>query len=411
MTMPLPMAPRVLVVDDEVELMSVLCEMLSEHGYDTVGCASAEAALGVLRDREIDLLITDLMMPGMDGITLLRLAQEIHPYLLGIVATGQGTIQTAVDAMKSGAFDYVLKPFKLSALLPTLIRATEVGRLRRDNVQLREAVTVSELNQAVARAEAEGERRARVIAEEALAIREEFLAVAAHELKTPITSLLGAVQLLIRQQDRHLDLAPGQLHRSMQIVERQASKLSRLVTQLLESSRLDAGQFVTQRSVVDLTALISVVVEQARATTDRHEIVLAAPDVVSAYVDDIRIEQVVGNLLDNAIKFSPDGGRIDVELSIAPDGMGRLAVRDHGIGIPQPRRANLFSRYYQAHAESHRSGLGMGLYISRRIVEHHGGRIEVEFPADAGSRFVVHLPTGATGANGRMFKGQRRDVG
>src|SRR5688572_8693557 len=130
--------------------MTVLCEMLVEQGYDVLGCASAEEALVVLREQKVDLLITDLMMPGMDGITLLRLAQEIHPYLLGIVTTGQGTIQTAVDAMKIGAFDYVLKPFRLSALLPTLARAADVGRLRRDNVQLRETVAIYELSQAVA---------------------------------------------------------------------------------------------------------------------------------------------------------------------------------------------------------------------------------------------------------------------
>jgi signal transduction histidine kinase len=174
---------------------------------------------------------------------------------------------------------------------------------------------------------------------------------------------------------------------------------------------LDAGQFVTQRSLVDLPSLISTAVQQVRASTDRHEIQVVAPDVVAAHLDGLRIEQVVGNLLDNAIKFSPDGGRIDVELSAMPDGLARLAVRDYGIGIPPDRRANLFSRYYQAHAESHRSGLGMGLYISRRIVEHHGGWIEVEFPPDAGTRFVVYLPSGLNGANDGVFLEQRREIG
>jgi signal transduction histidine kinase len=567
----MPMSARVLVVDDEIELMTVLCEMLAEHEYDTIGCASAEEALAILQEREIDLLITDLMMPGMDGITLLRQAQEIHPYLLGIVATGQGTIQTAVDAMKVGAFDYVLKPFKLSALLPTLARAVEVGRLKRDNLQLRETVAIYELSQAVAlsldravilrkvadaalqqcqgeavsvmlptasgdslqvamvagsyspemvgtcvsldqdveswvarqqelrlldgaaapplfelpdhppasqsvisvpmmaggrlvgvlnvgierrlrpltsgqikaltiltstaaaalesaslyeqkqveerarlvaleraaRAEAEIERSARVAAEKALAIRDEFLSVAAHELKTPITSLLGAVQLLIRQQGKELTLAPNQVQRSMQIVDRQAAKLARLVIQLLESSRLDSGRFVPDRSVVNLTSLVAMVVEQAQGTTDRHEIVLSSPPVVSAHVDAMRIEQVVSNLLDNAIKFSPDGGRIEVELSTPHVGAIRLAVRDHGIGIPPQRRHDLFTRYYQAHAESHRSGLGLGLYISRCIVELHGGKIGVEFPADTGSRFVVHLPTGVNGSEAVLAQHHR----
>jgi signal transduction histidine kinase/DNA-binding response OmpR family regulator len=563
---------RILVVDDEVELMTVLCEMLAEHGYETVGCASAEEALAVLHEQEVDLLITDLMMPGMDGITLLRLAQEAHPYLLGIVATGQGTIQTAVDAMKTGAFDYVLKPFKLSALLPTLERAIDVGRLKRDNVQLRETVAIYELSQAVAlsldpavilrkvadaaleqceaeavsvmlstpsgdalevaavggssppelvgtrvplqgdiaawvasqqeprarggasdappfdrpghgsgpasafsapmlaggrlvgvlnvwvepsrlpltsgrrkalailtstaaaalesaflaeqkqaeerarlvaleraaRAEAEAERAARVAAEQAVAIRDEFLSVAAHELKTPITSLLGAVQLLMRQREKEIALAPGQIQRSMQIVDRQAARMSRLVTQLLESSRLDGGQFSPQRSLVNVTSVVTAAVEQAQGATDRHEIVLSAPASIPAHVDALRIEQVVGNLLDNAIKFSPDGGRIEVELSTPRAETIRVAVRDHGLGIPPPRRRELFTRYYQAHAESHRSGLGLGLYISRRIVEHHGGKIRVEFPADVGSRFIIDLPAGANGVGAALARQRRQ---
>lgn len=129
---------------------------------------------------------------------------------------------------------------------------------------------------------------------------------------------------------------------------------------------------------------------------------LRAPQQVPANVDAVRIEQVVGNLLDNAIKFSPDGGRIEVEVSTPRAETIRLAVRDHGIGIPPPRRHELFSRYYQAHAESHRSGLGLGLYISRCIVEHHGGRIGVEFPADVGSRFVIDLPAGVNGVGAAL---------
>ena len=180
--------------------------------------------------------------------------------------------------------------------------------------------------------------------------------------------------------------------------------MSRLVTQLLETSRLDSGQFVPQRSLVDLTSLVTSVIDQARSATDRHEIVLSAPEHVPAHVDAIRIEQVVGNLLDNAVKFSPDGGRIEVEVTTPRAETIRVAVRDHGLGIPLARRQELFTRYYQAHAESHRSGLGLGLYISRCIVEHHGGKIGVEFPADDGSRFVVDLPAGVNGAGASVAR-------
>lgn len=141
---------RVLVVDDEIELMSALCDMLEQRGYQPAGFSSGREVLEVLKEKDFDLLLTDLMMPEMDGITLLRAALEIDPHLVGIIMTGQGTVQTAVDAMKIGAFDYVLKPFKLQALLPVLGRGLEVRQLRRENVQLRETVAIYELTKVMA---------------------------------------------------------------------------------------------------------------------------------------------------------------------------------------------------------------------------------------------------------------------
>jgi DNA-binding NtrC family response regulator len=133
-------AGRVLIVDDEVELMDALRETLAGQGYDTAGRTSAPDGLHALADGDFDILLSDLMMPGMNGIELLRKALEIDPDLVGIIMTGQGTIQTAVEAMKSGAFDYVLKPFKLQAMLPVLERAMEVRRLRRENKRLKQYV-------------------------------------------------------------------------------------------------------------------------------------------------------------------------------------------------------------------------------------------------------------------------------
>ncbi len=133
-------AGRLLVVDDEVELMDALRETLAGHGYETAGATSGEEGLRALAEGDVDILLSDLMMPGMGGIELLRRALEIDPNLVGIIMTGQGTIQTAVEAMKTGAFDYVLKPFKLQAMLPVLDRAMQVRRLRLENVRLRRYV-------------------------------------------------------------------------------------------------------------------------------------------------------------------------------------------------------------------------------------------------------------------------------
>src|SRR5262245_36713554 len=135
-----PNRGRLLIVDDEAELASALCEALGEKGYETTGAASGAEGLKALGRQGYDLMLSDLMMPGMDGLQLLRQALAIDPSLVVIIMTGQGTIQTAVEAMKGGAFDYVLKPFNLQTMLPILDRALGVRRLRAENVRLRQYV-------------------------------------------------------------------------------------------------------------------------------------------------------------------------------------------------------------------------------------------------------------------------------
>src|SRR6516164_10659275 len=129
---------RLLIVDDEAELKSALCETLADEGYETVGAASGPAGFKALEKQDFDVLLCDLMMAGMDGIELLRKALDIDPNLVGIIMTGQGTIPSAVEAMKMGAFDYVLKPFNLRTILPILERALETRQLRLENVRLRQ---------------------------------------------------------------------------------------------------------------------------------------------------------------------------------------------------------------------------------------------------------------------------------
>jgi len=140
---------KVVVVDDEVELKNVLVEALIAQGYDALGFTSGEAALASLQDNNFDVLLTDLMMPGMDGIALLKAGLEVDPHLICIMMTGQGTIQTAVDAMRLGAFDYVLKPFRLQVFMPVLTRAINMRRLNLENLQLRETVAIYELSQTI----------------------------------------------------------------------------------------------------------------------------------------------------------------------------------------------------------------------------------------------------------------------
>jgi PAS domain S-box-containing protein len=140
---------HILIVDDEIELKNVLVESLISHGYQATGLTSGAAALAAMRTQSFDVLLTDLMMPGMDGITLVQEALKQDPHLVAIVMTGQGTIQTAIDAIKVGAFDYVLKPFRLQTLLPLLARAMNLRQVQLENLQLRETVAIYELAQTI----------------------------------------------------------------------------------------------------------------------------------------------------------------------------------------------------------------------------------------------------------------------
>src|SRR5688572_8025892 len=141
---------QILVVDDEVELKNILVEALASQGYKTSGFTSGEEALAAFRTEAFDVILTHLMMPGMDGIALVGEALKIDPHVVAIVMTGQGTIQTAVDAMKVGAFDYVLKPFRLQSVMPVLTRAMNTRHIRLENLQLRETVAIYELSQTIA---------------------------------------------------------------------------------------------------------------------------------------------------------------------------------------------------------------------------------------------------------------------
>jgi signal transduction histidine kinase len=296
----------------------------------------------------------------------------------------------------------LLQAFMGVAAVMSLALAAAV--LERQRAEARTRAIEEQLRQVEARKQEEAQaarlalaQAARAEAEAAVAARDEFLSVAAHELKTPLTGLQLAVQLLLRQFDRDAPLDPAQFRRALDVVERQSVKLARLVTQLLETVRLQGGRLELDRKVEDVSGLVARAVEQAQATTRRHELALSGPPAIRAQVDALRLEQVIVNLLDNAIKFSPDGGRIDVELTASQGAWVRLAVRDRGIGIPAERRPHIFERFYQAHAQSAPGGLGLGLYVSRRLVELHGGEITAEFPEDGGTRFVVRLPadTGA----------------
>lgn len=224
-------------------------------------------------------------------------------------------------------------------------------------------------------------------------VKGEFLSIAAHELKTPVTSLRGYAQLT----RRHLSTAPEpsvpRIAQALEVIDRQSTRLGSLVSQLLDVSRLEADHLTLDLAETDLVGLVDGVVRMTRLNVPDHEIVLTAPEPVVAVVDAPRLEQVIVNLIDNAAKFSPGGTRIDVSVTaLGPDAV-EIVVADQGSGIPAEHLPHIFERSYQGGEVQRTAGLGLGLYISRQVVELHGGRIEAASPPGGGTRLTITLPT------------------
>jgi PAS domain S-box-containing protein len=226
---------------------------------------------------------------------------------------------------------------------------------------------------------------------QAVRSRDEFLSVAAHELKTPVTSLRGFAQVLLRRlyKQRHID--QEQLQRSLERIDQQSARLAVLVEQLLDISRLEAGRLQLNCHMTDLVSLVQNVASAIQNETGHHALSIHTPATLRISIDPIRIEQVLVNLLNNAVKFSPDGGTIDIKV-YTEDNCACVSVTDYGIGVPAEQRQYIFERFYQAHGNGYLGGMGIGLYISRQIAELHHGALTAEFPSDASTRMVLRLP-------------------
>jgi signal transduction histidine kinase/DNA-binding response OmpR family regulator len=231
-------------------------------------------------------------------------------------------------------------------------------------------------------------------AQEAVAARDQFLSIASHELRTPLTSLLGYVELMERRVLQQGGMEPPH-RRALSVVGIQARRLHRLVEALLDISRIQLGQLQLERQRLDLCALAeSVAAELQPRLEARHTLALdLSAEPVRILGDGLRLYQVVLNLLENAIKYSPEGGQIALGVRAAGD-RANLSVTDQGIGIPQADLARLFTRFYRASNVNGKqiSGMGLGLYIVREVVALHQGSVTVESDEGQGTTFTVHLP-------------------
>jgi PAS domain S-box-containing protein len=322
-----------------------------------------------------------------------------------VVATGQAELQPVVSEelidqltrhrvlrfllQKLGLTSYISVPLRIHDRLlgaMTFVRAT--SGVRYDEEDLRFAGELA--HRAAYAVENAGLYLA---AQEAIQAREDFLSVAAHELKTPLTGLMGYTQLLWQRAQHELVLSDRDRF-ALNVIYDQAERLHQRIESLLDLSRLQAGQFVIEPAPMDLGQLLIRVVEQVQPTLERHSLILDCPDgPLPMLGDEGRLDEALVNLLQNAVKYSPQGGPISVNVLADVDTV-RVAITDHGIGIPLSQQPLIFDRFYRGRnvRRVQSGGMGIGLYVVKEIVERHAGTVEVQSNEGSGSTFTIVLP-------------------
>ncbi|HUG16756.1 MAG TPA: ATP-binding protein, partial [Thermomicrobiales bacterium] len=257
---------------------------------------------------------------------------------------GGGAELTGVFGTVIAAHTRVIPAESYSALDTDVDRQREIALLQQKALWLEREIAERTHAEEQLKLALASEQAARRETEEALRLRDEFLSIAAHELKTPLTGLSGHVQLTQRLLNLNTDghVAGERTLRSLNVIGAQTRKLALLLDQLLDTSRLEAGRLAIEPQPVDLAALAQEVAATTRLVTNRHSIIVTTPLELSAQADPLRLEQVLLNLLDNALRHSPDGGRIDVTLARQASGAIELTVQDQGPGIPAENRERVF---------------------------------------------------------------------
>ena len=382
------MENRILVVDDEKEIREMLLKALTRLTEFRVELAGdGEEALKKIKQENFDLVLTDLKMPKKDGLQLVADIAKSKPEILTVVMTGHGTIDSALEAMKQGASDYLLKPLNLEEIV---VRLRKVLDERQRFVRLRDfAAQLERANQELKRADG---------------MKSEFVSVASHELRTPLATIKNAIQLVLRGKAGEINETQTNF---LSMADKNINRLTNILNNLLDLSRIESGRIKIKSQELDLRGLVEFILSSFKPQAEGKSIHLDMEVVEGfspVYGDRENIEQILTNLLGNAIKFTPEGGKVSVLVNPFREegGMVAISVRDSGIGIPEDQLEKVFKKFYQVDGSLHRSvsGTGLGLAITKGLVEASDGTIWVESEIGKGSTFTFTLP---------VSKGEKRD--
>lgn len=481
---------RILVVDDERPIREGCHRVLTNKGYEVVTAENGQVALQILGKEIIDLILLDLKMPILSGEEVLKISQESYPDIPVIIITGHGTVDTAVECMKKGAYDFITKPFQMDPFLLTVNRASEKRRLELQARQFQEenvrnlydlhleksrlksmincmanGVMVTnrnmelvlhnpllmqlmditeemenpfpisrittddtliktlknilneggEASESISQEIQVGNKVLRAISAPALdpdhnvmgtvtvlenitpfkqldQMKTDFVNMVTHELRSPLVSIRQLQNVLLEGLTGPLN------EKQRDYVARGMNKIDALlglINDLLDIAKIEAGKYVQHRVPTDIGKLVEETVNlmAARASEQGVTIAWECRNLKPVQADPKNIEEVLNNLVSNAVNYSPDGG----EVTVIAKGLGEImeiAVKDNGVGIPSEELPKIFDKFYRVKHPRTRKviGTGLGLAIVKSVVEAHNGTIEVESVPDRGSTFKIRLP-------------------
>ncbi len=365
--------PSILIVDDEEGLQSSLATAFAAEGYRAEGAGSAGQALACLQRAPFDVLLTDLVMPGADGLVLMEQVRALYPDTVIILMTGGATVESAVRALKGGAYDYVLKPFTLVEIFHVVGQGLEQRRLRQENLQL------SEIN-----------RRLQEIDE----VKSNLLSAVTHEFWTPLTIMHGWLDLLL---GNHFGILSSEQRESLTTVRKSAIRLGRLISNLLALVESERGQGLRRLSLIDLAEVLREIAGELQPDLAERGVPItlaldSAPALIQADGDRLRL--LFFNLVENAIKFSEAGAEVQVGITREAETL-EVAITNTRGDIPVERIPRLLQPFTQGDMSLSRAvgGLGLGLAVVRAVTDAHHGRLAVESGEGRGTTIRVRLPT------------------
>ena len=417
---------KLLVVDDEPAIVNLVEAAFRDDEFQIRKAFSGEEAVQMIKEERFDLVLTDVRMPGISGIEVMKEAKNLDKHIQVIIMTGYGSLDNAIDVLKEGgAYDYLQKPLReLSDLKKSINRALEKRRLSLENESLIEQLKQSNerLEQRVRErtAEIEQSRQALALAkkdaEEANRAKSEFLANMSHEIRTPMSGIIGTADLLgetrlTEEQREYVD-----------ITKASATSLLDLINDILDLSKIEAGKLELDEQDFDFHSLFGDLASIMRLKIEEKGIEYLTridPDLpVLLKGDPARLRQVMLNLVGNAVKFTQQGG-IAVHAALVSENddtaVVRCSVTDTGIGIPGEHQGDLFEKFTRVKDASYAEykGTGLGLAISRQLVEMMGGTIGMNSERGKGATFwftaEFKKPTAAGKETVRLHKGPERD--